>query len=474
MNHSDRIISFLEEINKTPRKSGNRGPITAYLRGWAENRGYEVKQDTTDNLLIKIPATSGYEKSPVIILQGHSDMVCEKTPESDHDFTKDEVKLIREGDWIKGDGTTIGADNGIALALAMELVSSEDAEHPPLEILITSDEEIGLVGANNLEEGFVEGRILINMDSEDEGIFTIGCAGGADSDFSVPVRSAPAGSHMFYTLTLGGLKGGHSGMDIALNHGNALKMIERVLTDLSSNKSFSLASIHGGSGATNAICRDASAVFSAEGDIQPLIAEWAARLKDEIGTVEEDLFLTFSEAAAPEKVLDSESVERVLRTIRLIPHGVEKMSSDIKGLVETSSNLAWVDITPEKAAFLTSQRSAVMSELQDMNERMIALAALAGGTCRTINKYPSWKPNPSSALLKRCTAVYQEICGKEAVVEAIHAGLECGLIGDKYPGMDMISMGPSMEAVHTPEERLYVPSLEPFRTFLVALLKSFK
>lgn len=474
MNHSEKIISFLEEINKTPRKSGNRGPITAYLRGWAEDRGYKVKQDKIDNLLIKVPGTAGYEKSPVIVLQGHSDMVCEKTPESDHDFTKDAVKLVRDGDWIKGDGTTIGADNGIALALAMELVSSDDAEHPPLEILITSDEEIGLVGANHLEEGFVEGKILINMDSEDEGIFTIGCAGGADSDFTVPVKSAAAGSAQFYTLTLGGLKGGHSGMDIALNHGNALKMIERVLTGLSGDKAFSLVSIKGGSGATNAICRDAEAVFSAEGDIQPVIAEWAALLKDENGSVEEDLFLTISETSSPEKVLDSESAQRILRTIRLIPHGVEKMSSDIEGLVETSSNLAWMEVSPEKAAFLTSQRSAVMSELQDMNERMVALAGIAGGSCKTINKYPSWKPNPSSALLERCKAIYKESCGKEAVVEAIHAGLECGLIGDKYPGMDMISIGPSMESVHTPEERLYVPSLEPFRTFLVALLKSYK
>ncbi|MBF9017018.1 MULTISPECIES: beta-Ala-His dipeptidase [unclassified Oceanispirochaeta] len=474
MNHSDRIISFLEEINKTPRKSGNRGPITAYLRGWAEKRGYEVKQDKTDNLLIRVPPTPGYEKAPIIVLQGHSDMVCEKVPESNHDFTKDAVKLVREGDWIKGDGTTIGADNGIAIALAMELVSSEDAEHPPIEILITSDEEIGLVGANALEDGFVEGKVLINLDSEEEGIFTIGCAGGADSDFTVPVNSAAPGSAQFYTLTLGGLKGGHSGMDIALNHGNALKMIERVLSSLSTQKGFSLASINGGSGATNAICRDADAVFAADGDIRPLIAEWASLLKGECGTVEEDFFLTVIEASAPGKVLNADSAQRVLRTIRLTPHGVEKMSSDIEGLVETSSNLAWAEISADKARLQTSQRSAVMSELKDMNERMIAVAELAGGSCFTLNKYPSWKPNPSSALLERCTRIYKECCGKEAVVEAIHAGLECGLIGDKYPGMDMISMGPSMEAVHTPGERLYVPSLEPFRDFLVALLKSFK
>ncbi|MDC7232213.1 MAG: beta-Ala-His dipeptidase, partial [Spirochaetales bacterium] len=389
MNNADRIISFLEEINKTPRKSGNRGPITAYLRGWAEEKGFVVKQDDIDNLLIKVPATPGFEKSPVVVLQGHSDMVCEKVPESAHDFSKDPVKLVRDGDWVRGDGTTIGADNGIAIALMMDLVTSDDAAHPPLELLITSDEEIGLVGANALEEGFVDGKILINLDSEDEGVFTIGCAGGADSDFTIPVTSAAAGSDQFYTLTIGGLKGGHSGMDIAKNHGNALKMIERVLSSLSSHNGFSLASIDGGSGAPNAICRDAKAVFSSADDVRPVIAEWEACFKDECGTVEEDLYLTVDETESPAEVLDTPSAARVLKTLRLTPHGVEKMSSDIEGLVETSSNLAWVEINAQKAAFLASQRSAVMSELQDMNERMVAVAELAGGSCLTVNKYPS-------------------------------------------------------------------------------------
>ncbi|MDC7239852.1 MAG: beta-Ala-His dipeptidase [Spirochaetales bacterium] len=474
MNHSDRIISFLEEINKTPRKSGNRGPIAAWLRKWGEDRGYEVKQDGMDNLLIKVPATAGYEKAPVVVLQGHSDMVCEKVPGSTHDFEKDPVKLVRDGDWVRGDGTTIGADNGIAIAMAMELVTSEGAEHPPLELLITSDEEIGLVGANALEEGFVSGKILINLDSEDEGVFTIGCAGGADSKMTVPVASAKAGSAPFYKLIIGGLKGGHSGMEINKNHGNALKIIERVLTDLSALKGFSLASINGGSGAPNAICRDAEAVFSVDEDFTAVLADWAARIKDECGSVEEDFFLTTEEAAAPAEVLDLVSASKILKVIRILPHGVEKMSSDIEGLVETSSNVAWVDISPAEAKLLSSQRSADMSELHDINERMAADIEQAGGHCDTVNKYPSWKPNPASPLLERCRTIYTECCGKEPVVEAIHAGLECGLIGDRYPGMDMISMGPSMEGVHTPEEKLYVPSLEPFRNFLVALLKSFK
>jgi len=404
-------------------------------------------------------------------------MVCEKYPETVHDFAKDAVKTVIEGDWARGDGTTLGADNGIALALIMDLVTSEDAEHPPLEILITSDEEIGLVGANHLEKGFVEGKILINMDSEDEGIFTIGCAGGADSRFQVPVTSepSPAGAG-FYSLTVGGLKGGHSGMDINLNLENALKMTARVLGDLARQSSFRVASIDGGSGASNAICRDARSVFCVDPsiDVAALVQTWESRFRDESGSVEPDLFLRLEDASGVEKVLDRASSLNVLRIIRLIHHGVEKVSSVIEDLVETSSNLAWAGISPDRADFLTSQRSAVMSELQDMNERNIALAELAGGTCDTINKYPSWKPNPDSPLLKRCVELYKASTGKEPVIEAIHAGLECGLIGDIYEGMDMVSIGPTIQNPHTPKERLYIPSLEPFRAFLVELLKSYK
>jgi dipeptidase D len=404
-------------------------------------------------------------------------MVCEKLPESDHNFETDPIVLVREGDWIRGDKTTLGADNGIALALVMDLVTDEEAVHPPLEILITSDEEIGLVGANHLEEGFVEGKILINLDSEDEGIFTIGCAGGADSRMKIPLDSEDAGSGLkAYTLSVGGLKGGHSGMDINLNLGNALKMAERVLTSLVSFESFRLAELKGGSGASNAICRDAVAHFtlSADVDVQSIVSEWEQIFINESGTVEKGLSLKLEDGPDVTRVLTKEAGQMILRIIRLIPHGVEKVSSVIDGLVETSSNLAWASISSEQADFLTSQRSAVMSELKDMNEKMLALSELAGGTCDTLNKYPSWKPNPESELLKKSVDVYKKVTGKEPVVEAIHAGLECGLIGDAFSGMDMISIGPTIKHPHTPEERLYVPSLEPFRFFMVELLKSFK
>ncbi|MDA3956148.1 beta-Ala-His dipeptidase, partial [Oceanispirochaeta sp.] len=448
MNHTDQILSYLVEINKTPRKSENSGPITDWLQTWGEDQGYKIKRDRMNNLVIKVPGTKGYEKSAIVVLQGHSDMVCEKLPDSKHDFSKDPVIMVREGDWVRGDKTTLGADNGIALALAMDLVTSEDVSHPPLEILITSDEEIGLVGANHLEKGFVEGKILINMDSEDEGIFTIGCAGGADSRFNIPLTSEKAASEVLsYSLTVGGLKGGHSGMDIHLNLGNALKMAERVLSQLSLEDSFRLAGLEGGSGASNAICRDGVArfVLSDTVDVQKIVSAWEQDFINESGTVEKDLFIKLEEVSKISQVLTQESGLKILRVIRLIPHGVGKVSSDIENLVETSSNLAWASVNLKGADFLTSQRSAVMSELKDMNERMVSLALLAGGSCDTLNKYPSWKPNPSSALLEKSVVVYKRACGKDPVIEAIHAGLECGLIGDKYPGMDMISIGPTIK-----------------------------
>jgi len=479
MNKTERILSFFEGINTIPRKSGNRGPIARYLTDWAHSQGFQVRRDETDNLLIKVPASPGYEKAPIVILQGHSDMVCEKLPGSDHDFTKDAVKLVRDGDWIKGDGTSLGADNGIAVALAMDIATDPEVEHPPLEILITSDEEIGLVGANNLEEGFVEGRILLNLDSEDEGIFTIGCAGGADSRFSFPVseESLPGGYEVL-TLTVGGLHGGHSGMDINLNRGNALKMAARILTDMTDLFSVKLLSITGGSGASNALCRDASAVLAAPAgkidELKKCIASWQDILAAEYRASDPGVSVALTGGGAANNCLSDDSRDRILRTLLVTPHGVAKMSPDIENLVQTSSNLAWMTVGEGKASFLTSQRSSVMSELKEINRRMEAVAALAGGSCDTLNKYPSWEPDVNSALLKRGVDTYKALTGKEPVVEAIHAGLECGLIGAKYPGMDMVSIGSTLEHPHTPEERLYVPSLEPFRDFLVELLKTWK
>ena len=479
MSKTDKILDFFEGINRIPRKSGNRGPITQYLTDWAHSRGFSVKRDGTDNLVISVPATPGYEDAPIVVLQGHSDMVCEKTPESDHDFTKDAVKCLVEGDWMRGDNTSLGADNGIALALAMDLATSNDVEHPPLEILVTSDEEIGLIGANNLEEGFLEGRILLNLDSEDEGIFTIGCAGGADSRFSIPLKlDAVPSDSVAFKLTIGGLLGGHSGMDINLNRGNALKMADRILLELLEKTGIKLISLVGGSGASNAICRDAEAVFAIPAsrveEGVSLVNEWRETLINENKTGEPGLTVSLEDTDKTDKGLSNASCRKLLQVLRLIPHGVEKVSSDIEDLVETSSNLAWMEIKEERAYFITSQRSSVMTELRDMNQRMIDVAELAGGICETINKYPSWQPNMDSVLLKRCSDIYKKLMKKDPVIEAIHAGLECGLIGDMYPGMDMISIGPTIKHPHTPEERLYLPSLQPFRDFMVELLKSFK
>lgn len=479
MSQTDRILQFFEDLNKVPRKSGNREPITRYLADWAEQQGFPVKIDGWQNLVISVPPSPGYENAPVVVLQGHSDMVCEKLPDSDHDFSKDPVRCVVEGDWMRGDGTSLGADNGIALALAMDIATDPEVKHPPLEILVTSDEEIGLIGANNLESGFLDGRILLNLDSEDEGIFTIGCAGGADSKFSFPIqREEVPAKALSRRLVIGGLLGGHSGMDINLNRGNALQMAGRILTDLLERFGIGLVSLSGGSGAPNAICRDAQSCFTLAPEQAEACAraveEWAALLKNEIRSSEPGLTVSLEEVPPAAACLSRADALKTLRVLHLTPHGVEKVSSEIEGLVETSANLAWMTLEEDRARFLTSQRSSVMSELHEMNRRMVDLAQLAGGECETLNKYPSWEPRTDSPLLRRCTALYKELMGKEPVVEAIHAGLECGLIGDKYPGMDMISIGPTLKHPHTPEERLYLPSLAPFREFLTALLASFQ
>ncbi len=476
MTESGEILRYFEQISQVPRGSGNHQGILQFLGDWAKGEGFSYEIDPHHNMVIRIPPSPGYEGAPLLVLQGHWDMVCEKTPGSSHDFRKDPLKLVQKGEWLYGDNTTLGADNGIALALAMDMATSEDVVHPGLEILITADEEVGLMGANELAKDFVKGRILINLDSEDEGVFTVGCAGGGESPLSVPVGGEAADrGQTFYKLTVGGLLGGHSGVDIAKNRENAIKMVERVLRSLQErDPAFRLASLQGGSGSHNAICRDAQALFCTAGDPEAEVKRWEATFKEEAGAVEKSLFVSLEKGLPPEQVLTKDSTKQMLDFIKVFPHGIAKMSSEIPGMVELSSNFAWTKVEPQGAHFLSSQRSALMSGLTDLNQRLEALASLVGGTCETKNNYPSWKPNLSSPLLEKAKEIYTGVLGREPRVEAIHAGLECGIIGAKYEGMDMISIGPTIESPHTPQERLFLPSLGPFRLFLVELLKSFR
>lgn len=476
---TDTIIDLFREINKIPRCSKKEEKISGWLRQWAEDKGFPVKSDAAGNLNIRVPASPGCEDRPGIVVQGHMDMVCEKHADSDHDFSKDPIPVIADGDWLRADGTTLGADNGIALALAMVLATDRGVTRPPLELLFTVDEETGLTGALQMEEGFVDGRILINIDSEDEGVFTVGCAGGIDSRISLPLESVPIGdTAAVFTLAAKGMRGGHSGIDIDKHRANAIKVLTRGLDRLSGVCDLRLLSLDGGR-SKNAIPREAKAMFAAGPDevdgFKVQIDDIAEAIRAEYARTEPSLTLTLSrgEIPSPRTGLSPEITRRVICLLLALPDGVDDMSEEMVGLVQTSSNLARVHLEAEKLSIISSQRSSVMSRLFEITRRVESIVVLAGGQADRVNAYPSWQPNLASPLLRRCRETYLGLFGAEPKVEAIHAGLECGVIGSKSPGMDMISIGPTLRNPHSPDEKLHVPSVEKVWEFLAALVESY-
>ncbi len=471
-----KILDIFEQINRVPRCSKNEDAIAAWLVAWAKEHSFEVKTDAVKNILIKVPATKGCENAPIIVLQGHMDMVCEKTPDSTHDFKKDPIKHIIEGEWLHADKTTLGADNGIALALALALATDSEIKRPALELLFTVDEETGLTGANALSEGFVAGKVLLNIDSEDEGVFTVGCAGGRDSKISLPLsfenfQSGFAG----LTLSVGGLQGGHSGVDIKEPKANANILLARIVKEISNMADFRIVDLKGGS-AHNAIPRDASASIAVDSSkvelVKKICNEFGEILKKEY-SFEKNLVVTLKNADNPDKVFTKSSTAETLNLMLALPHGVAEMSRDIAGLVETSSNFATIKVEDGKFKVLTSQRSSVMSRLTWMTDKIESVAKLCNAEVVSGSGYPSWQPDMDSALLKKCLLTYKNMFGKEPVVEIIHAGLECGIIGSKYSGMDMISYGPTIKNPHSPDEKMFLPSLPKIWDFTVELLKSF-
>lgn len=478
-NVTNTIIDIFEAISAIPRCSKNEAKLAAWLMAWAREHGYPFRSDAAGNLVIQVPASPGMDGRPTVILQGHMDMVCEKTPESAHDFECDPIRVVRDGDWIHADGTTLGADNGIALAMALVLAQDHAVRHPPLELLFTVDEESGLIGAHKLDASLITGRILINIDSEDEGVFTIGCAGGEETLVRLPLvhEDWPAGCD-YGRVVVGGLRGGHSGVDIHQPRANANRLLGRLLLKLQERGDVRLVSLAGGS-AHNAIPRDASAGVafpSAQAAAVRDAVKWCEQVfRKEHADTEPNLFVHCEalEDALPGAVLGSESALQAVRLLNALPHGVHGMSTRVAGLVETSCNLAIVRIEQDALEIISSQRSSAMSRLDEMTERVTAVAALAGASATRMNHHPAWAPNMQAALLKRCREVYGALYDKEPVVEVIHAGLECGLIGDKVPGMEMISIGPNLRHPHSPDEKLNVPSVGRVYQFLTALLASF-
>ncbi len=473
-----RILwGWFEQITQVPRPSKKEGKIIAYMEQWAADHGFEVVKDEVENLLIKVPATPGKEAVPAVCMQGHLDMVPEKNEETEFDFETDPIPVYRDGDWLKADGTTLGADNGIGLAMAMAIATDPEVTHGPLELLFTVDEETGLTGAMALKPGFLESRKLINIDSEEEGVLFVGCAGGGDSDIAWARPRSRSGEKPVFKIQVTGLQGGHSGLNIIENRGNAIKLMAHFIDALGDVAEFGLASIDGGD-KHNAIPRQCTAVIVGD-ELDPAAIEEVrttvlAGFAQEFSAIEPDAEILVSEEPA-DSLPHWWGVDReqLIALILAIPHGVRSMCrGDLAGLVETSTNLARIRCDEDTVEFLTSSRSSVEAALVNLRESIAATATLAGAAITLHESYPAWQPNMESELLAQCKRVHEEVTGKTPEVTIIHAGLECGIIGEPYEDMEMISFGPDMHGVHAPGERLSIPSTNNVYQYLKALISS--
>ncbi len=464
------------EICKIPHCSKHEEKIRQYILDFAKQQKLELQTDKTGNVVIRKPATPGMEKKPIIILQGHMDMVCEKNSDVDHDFLKDPLKLRIDGDKLMATGTTLGADNGIGVATALAILEDTTLKHGPIEALFTIDEETGLTGAFALDADMLKGRILLNLDSEDFGVLTVGCAGGGDSKIELPIKITSNNADFeTFMIKISGLRGGHSGVDAHEQRGNAIKLLTRMLWKAGKEYDFSLSEIKGGD-KHNAIPREAYAVVSLKkSDKNQFIGVLKAEEKDilgEIKPIDPNFTLNVEEQHYVKSVFDTSSQNKLLNLLHGLPHGVDKMSYDIPNLVETSTNLATVALNNSTITIGMSSRSSIASALQDFRDRICATAELAGAKVSEETPYPGWKPNLESKVLQLSKKIYKEMYTDDAVIEAIHAGLECGIIGEKFPSMDMISIGPTIKHPHSPEEQVHISTVDTFYKFVLKILEN--
>ncbi len=469
------VWQYFDKIRMIPRCSGNEAEARDYVLKFADKHGFAAQQDEVGNVVIKVPGSPGFENAPAVILQGHLDMVGEKNSDIDHDFDKDPIQIEVVGDWLTAKGTTLGADNGIGVAAGMAAATDSEVTHGPLELLMTVDEETGLTGAGQLAPGMLEGKILLNLDSEELGAVFIGCSGGGDSNITLPLEwtDVPADT-IAVRVSLAGLRGGHSGLDIHEQRGNAIKALTRVLWEADRKLSLSLISINGGN-KRNAIPREVEAVVvigaSDMDGFRAHVAELESTLADELGGKAPELRIEIAETGeAPARVMSADTKRKLLNMLMTIPHGVVTMSYDIPGLVETSTNLATVKTEGDAALVGCATRSSMKNALQTVRDEIRSVSELAGADIQQNEQYPGWKPNLDSHVLKVFGDVHKKVFGKEPEVMAIHAGLECGIIGEKYPGTDMISFGPDIENPHSPDERINIPSVDKFWELLKELL----
>jgi len=459
------VWQIFGEMCKVPHGSGNEAGIQAMFKGWADQRGLAWQEDAVGNLLVRIPATEGREKAAPILIQGHVDMVCEKNNDTKHDFAKDPIKVKVEGDWVTADGTTLGADNGIGVAMGLALAEPGAPPHGPVEVLLTVDEERGLTGAAGVEPGFFASRRMINLDSEEDDALFVGCAGGRDTVFTVKERlaKAPKGT-VGRKITIKGMKGGHSGLDIHTGRGNANQILARALHWASTQMPVRVAAFDGGA-LRNAIPREAVAkVAVPEKDarrFKKLVDEFLARVKqEELAGVDDGMEWQVASAKV-EKAFSAPATRKLLDLLVTIPHGVLGMSRDIEGLVETSSNLGVVKTDGGTVRITCCSRSSVMSKLDFVVGQHRALGDLVeAADVDQPEGYPGWQPNLKSPLLKVTVDRYAEVFGEKPELTAIHAGLECGLLTEKYPDLDIVSFGPNIRGAHSPDEKVQVSSVQ--------------
>lgn len=471
------VWTCFEEITRIPRPSKKEEKIIDFLIKFGKSLKLETNKDNTGNVIIKKPATKGMEKKKSVVLQCHMDMVCEKNSEIKINFENDPIQPVIDGEWVKAKGTTLGADDGIGIAAAMALLKSQKVQHGPLECLFTVDEETGLTGAFGLKPGFFSSEILINLDSEDEGEIFIGCAGGVDTLASMKYSKSkiPLG-HIAFKVSVSGLKGGHSGDDIHRELGNSNKILNRLLWEADKKFSIRLNNFDGGN-LRNAIPRDATGVFTIDSKhkkvLIPFLNKLISGIKTELEDTAPDLNIFCKSTTLPAFVLDKKTQSALLSALYSCPHGVIRWSQKMKGMVETSTNLASVKFAEKNQILITtSQRSSVSSSKTDIANMVESVFVLAGAKVTHSEGYPGWNPNPDSKILKIAVASYEKLFKKKPVVRAIHAGLECGLFLEKYPNLDMISIGPTLRGVHSPAEKIEIKTVDLWWKHLLDILKN--
>jgi dipeptidase D len=470
------LWKHFHSLTQIPRPSKKEELIIQFMKEFGENLGLETIVDKVGNVIIRKPATPGMENRMGVVLQGHLDMVPQKNSDKDHDFENDPIETVIDGEWVRANGTTLGADNGMGVAAAMAVLEDKNLVHGLVEALFTTDEESGMTGANNLQTNVLKGDILINMDSEDEGELYIGCAGGINGNFKFAYKEEKVPESVkAFKINVSGLKGGHSGLDIPLGRGNSCKILNRLLHHGVKDHRMRLASIDAGN-MRNAIPREATAVvvmpFGEEEKFRQCFDKMVAKIKAELSVTEPGLNITIEATGTPPFIIDEDTQNRMIKAVYGCPNGVIRMSDAMPGLVETSTNLSIVNSKDGFVTVLCLIRSSVDSAKNDLANMMGSIFELAGAEIEFDGEYPGWKPNPDSTILKLMQDVYNKKYGKVPEIKAIHAGLECGILGAAYPNWDMISFGPTIRYPHSPDEKVNIPSVEKFYDFLVETLKS--